>query len=112
MGLFGLASFAAAQRTKEIGIRKVLGATETSLIFLLSKEFTLLVLIANLVAWPLAYLAMRNWLEGFAYRIQLNGHLGFFLLASAMAFVIALLTVSYQAIKASLVNPIDSLRYE
>ena len=112
LGLFGLASFAAEQRTKEIGIRKVLGASETSLIILLSKEFTLLVLIANLAAWPLAYLAMRNWLEGFAYRIQLNNHLGFFLLASAVALVIAWLTVSFQAIKASLVNPIDSLRYE
>ncbi len=112
LGLFGLASFAAEQRTKEIGIRKVLGASETSLIFLLSKEFTLLVLIANLVAWPLAYLAMHNWLEGFAYRIQLNNHLGFFLLASAVALVIAWLTLSFQAIKASLVNPIDSLRYE
>jgi putative ABC transport system permease protein len=112
LGLFGLASFAAEQRTNEIGIRKVLGATETSLIYLLSKEFTLLVLIANLVAWPLAYLAMRNWLEGFAYRIQLNSHLGFFLLASALALVIAWLTVSFQAIKASLINPIESLRYE
>jgi putative ABC transport system permease protein len=112
LGLFGLASFAAEQRTKEIGIRKVLGASETSLIFLLSKEFTLLVLIANLVAWPLAYLAMHNWLEGFAYRIQLNSHLGFFLLASAIALLIAWLTVSFQAVKASLVNPIDSLRYE
>jgi putative ABC transport system permease protein len=112
LGLFGLASFAAEQRTKEIGIRKILGASETSLIILLSKEFTLLVLIANLAAWPLAYLAMRNWLEGFAYRIQLNNHLGFFLLASAVALVIAWLTVSFQAIKASLVNPIDSLRYE
>jgi putative ABC transport system permease protein len=112
LGLFGLASFAAEQRTKEIGIRKILGASETSLIFLLSKEFTLLVLIANLVAWPLAYLVMHNWLEGFAYRIQLNNHLGFFLLASAVALVIAWLTVSFQAIKASLVNPIDSLRYE
>ena len=112
LGLFGLASFAAEQRTKEIGIRKVLGATETSLIYLLSKEFTILVLIANLVAWPLAYLAMHNWLEGFAYRIQLNSHLGFFLLASVIALVIALVTVSFQAIKASLVNPINSLRYE
>lgn len=112
LGLFGLASFAAEQRTKEIGIRKVLGASETSLIFLLSKEFTLLVLIANFVAWPLAYLAMHNWLEGFAYRIQLNSHLGFFFLASAIALLIAWLTVSFQAIKASLVNPINSLRYE
>jgi putative ABC transport system permease protein len=112
LGLFGLASFAAEQRTKEIGIRKVLGASETSLIFLLSKEFTILVLIANFAAWPLAYLAMSNWLEGFAYRIQLNSHLGFFLLASFIALIIALFTVSFQAIKASLINPIDSLRYE
>ena len=112
MGLFGLASFAAEQRTKEIGIRKVLGASETSLIFLLSKEFTILVLIANLTAWPLAYLFMRNWLQGFAYRINLNSHLGLFLLAAVAALLIAWLTVSFHAIKAALVNPIDSLRYE
>ena len=112
MGLFGLASFAAEQRTKEIGIRKVLGASETSLIFLLSKEFTILVLIANLAAWPLAYLFMRNWLQGFAYRINLNSHLGLFLLAAVAALLIAWLTVSFHAIKAALVNPIDSLRYE
>jgi len=112
LGLFGLASFAAAQRTKEIGIRKVLGASETSLVVLLSKEFTVLVLLASFVAWPLAYLVMRNWLRGFAYRIDLNGHLGLFLLAAGAALLIAWLTVGFHAVKAALTNPIESLRYE
>jgi len=112
LGLFGLASFAAAQRTKEIGIRKVLGASETSLVFLLTKEFTILVLLANIVAWPLAYLVMRNWLQGFAYRIDLNSHLGLFLLTAGAALLIAWLTVSFHAVKAALTNPIESLRYE
>jgi putative ABC transport system permease protein len=112
LGLFGLASYAAEQRTKEIGIRKVLGASGGSLIFLLSKEFTLLVLLANIAAWPLAYLAMRNWLQGFAYRIDLNSHLGLFFLAAGAALLIAWLTVSFHAVKAALTNPIESLRYE
>lgn len=112
LGLFGLASFAAEQRTKEIGIRKVLGAQVSGILVLLSKEFTRWVLVANIIAWPLAYLAMHSWLRGFAYRINLNSQIGFFLIAAVGALFIAWLTVSFQAVKASRANPIDSLRYE
>jgi putative ABC transport system permease protein len=110
LGLLGLATYATEQRTKEIGIRKVLGANVPSIVSLLSKEFVKLVVIANLVAWPVAYFAMRRWLENFAYRIELG--FGTFFLAAALALLIALLTVSYNAIKAALANPVDSLRYE
>ncbi len=110
LGLFGLASFSAEQRTKEIGIRKVLGANVAGIVSLLSKEFVKLVIIANLVAWPVAYFAMQRWLENFAYRIELG--FGTFFLAAALALIIALLTVSYHALKAALANPVDSLRYE
>ncbi len=110
LGLLGLATYATEQRTKEIGIRKVLGANVPSIVSLLSKEFVKLVVIANLVAWPVAYFAMRRWLENFAYRIELG--FGTFFLAAALALLIALLTVSYNAIKAALSNPVDSLRYE
>jgi putative ABC transport system permease protein len=112
LGLFGLASFAAEQRTKEIGIRRVLGAPVSGIVVLLSKEFTRWVLVANIIAWPLAYLAMHSWLRGFAYRINLNSQIGFFLIAAVGAFLIAWLTVSFQAIKAAIANPVDSLRYE
>lgn len=110
MGLFGLAAFMAGQRTKEIGIRKALGATVASLISLLSKDFAKLVLIANLIAWPLAWYVMNRWLEDFAYRIEIGWWV--FALAGALALLIALLTVSYQAIKAALANPVEALRYE
>ena len=90
LSLFGLAAFATEQRTKEIGIRKVLGANVPSIVSLLSKEFVKLVVIANLVAWPVAYFAMRRWLENFAYRIELG--FGAFFLAAALALLIALLT--------------------
>ena len=110
LGLFGLTALTVTRRTKEIGIRKVLGASVSGVVYLLSKEFMLLVLAANLLAWPLAYLAMQRWLEDFAYHIDLS--LWIFLLAGLAAFAIALLTVSYQAIKAALANPVDSLRYE
>ncbi len=112
LGLFGLASFAAEQRTKEIGIRKVLGAPVSGIVVLLSKEFTRWVLVANIIAWPLAYLAMHNWLRGFAYRINLNSQFGFFLIAALGALFIAWLTISFQAVKAATANPVDSLRYE
>ncbi|MDH4220233.1 MAG: ABC transporter permease [Candidatus Aminicenantes bacterium] len=112
LGLFGLASFASEQRTKEIGIRKVLGAPVSGIVVLLSKEFTRWVLVANIIAWPLAYLAMHSWLRGFAYRININSQIGFFLAAAAGALIIAWLTVSFQAVKAALANPVDSLRYE
>ncbi|MGH7456306.1 MAG: ABC transporter permease, partial [bacterium] len=110
LGLLGLASFAAARRTKEIGIRKVLGASVANLIGLLSQDFLRLVLIANLIAWPLAYFAMAKWLGNFAYRIDIGWWM--FALAGGVALFIALLTVSTQAIKAALANPVDSLRYE
>ena len=112
LGLFGLASFAAEQRTKEIGIRKVLGAPVSGIVVLLSKEFTGWVLAANIIAWPLAYLAMHSWLRGFAYRININNQIGFFFIAAVGALFIAWLTVSFQAVKAALADPIDSLRYE
>jgi putative ABC transport system permease protein len=110
LGLFGLASFTAVQRTKEIGIRKVLGASVSGIVALLSKEFLKLVLIANLIAWPVAWFAMSKWLENFAYSIDIG--VGTFLLAAALALLIALLTVSYQSIKAALANPVKSLRNE
>lgn len=110
LGLFGLAAFTAEQKTKEIGVRKVLGATVTNVITMLSKEFIILVVIANLIAWPVAYFIMTKWLEEFAYKIDLN--LGVFVLAGLIVLIIALLTVSYQAAKAAIANPVKSLRYE
>jgi putative ABC transport system permease protein len=110
LGLLALASYAAERRTKEIGIRKVLGASVGSIVGLLSREFLLLVATANLIAWPIAYYAMSRWLEEFAYRINIG--LGTFLLAAAFALIITLITVSSQAAKAALANPVDTLRYE
>ncbi|MFA9452476.1 MAG: ABC transporter permease [Candidatus Aminicenantaceae bacterium] len=110
LGLFGLASYLAEQRTKEIGIRKVLGATVTHIVYLLSKDFTKWVIAANLIAWPVAYYAMRQWLQGFAYRIPLPWWV--FGLSALLALAIALLTVSFQSVRAALANPGDSLRYE
>lgn len=110
LGLFGLAAFTAEQRTKEIGVRKVLGASVVGIIALLSKDFLKLVLIAILLAVPIAWFAMNRWLEDFAYRIDLEWWV--FALAGVLAIVIALLTISFQSIKAALVNPIKSLRSE
>ena len=110
LGLFGLASFVAEQRTKEIGIRKVLGASVGSLWGLLSKDFVLLVLIALLIATPLAYYGMNQWLQKYSYRTELSWWI--FASAGAGALVITLLTVSFQAIKAALMNPVRSLRSE
>ena len=110
LGLFGLAAFAAERRTKELGIRKVLGASVSNLIFMLSSEFTKWVLLSNIIAWPLTYFAMRRWLQSFAYRINIE--IWPFILAAAFALVIALFTVSYQAVKAALTNPVETLRYE
>ncbi|MGH7497210.1 MAG: ABC transporter permease [bacterium] len=110
LGLFGLASFSARQRTKEIGVRKVLGASVAGIAALLSKDFIKLVLFANLFVWPVAYYVMNNWLQGFAYRIEISWWM--FALAGGMAMLIALLTVSTQAIKAALANPVEALRYE
>ena len=110
LGLLGLASFAAEQRTKEIGIRKVLGASAPRIGLMIYREFILLLGAAVLVAWPLAYLVMRGWLQDFAYRTSLS--VVIFVLAAAAAALCAFLTVSYQAIKASRANPVKALRYE
>ena len=110
LGLFGLAAFTAEQRVKEIGIRKVMGASETKIVRLLSKEFLRLVFIAFLFASPIAWLAMHNWLQNFTYRIDLSWWI--FVLAGMLALGIALLTVSSQAIKVALRNPVKSLRTE
>lgn len=110
LGLFGLAAFTAEQRTKEIGIRKVLGSSISQIIFLLSQEFVRWVIISNIIAWPIAYYIMNKWLEDFVYRIDIN--LLYFLLAGLVTLIIAILTVSFQSIKAAVANPIKSLRYE
>jgi len=110
LGLFGLASFTTEQRTKEIGIRKVLGASEWNITLLTTKKFMLLVLMANIAAGPLAGYAMKQWLDNFAYRIHIGA--GSFALAAASSFLIALMTVGYQSLKAALSNPVNSLRSE
>ncbi|CAN5290347.1 ABC transporter permease [soil metagenome] len=110
LGLFGLAAFTAEQRTKEIGVRKVLGASVTSIVGLLSKDFLKLVLIAILIASPIAWYAMNQWLADFAYKIDVEWWM--FVLAGLLAIGIALLTVSFQSIRAALMNPVKSLRSE
>jgi putative ABC transport system permease protein len=110
LGLFGLAAFSAEQRTKEIGIRKVLGASVWSVVRLLSVEVLVLVGLANLIAWPAALFAMRGWLQRFAYRAPIRPVV--FMISALLAMAIALLTVSWQSVKAGLANPIDSLRDE
>jgi len=110
LGLFGLAAFTAEQRTKEIGVRKVMGASVTGIVMLLSKEFGKLIVIAFVIATPLSWYLMDNWLSGFHYRITINPIL--FLIAGGAAFSIAWLTMGYQSLKASIANPIKSLRDE
>jgi len=110
LGLFGLATYTAEQRTKEIGIRKVLGASVTGIVSMLSKDFLKLVLIATIIAWPLAWYVMQQWLQNFAYRTSFSWWI--FALAGALAVFIALLTVSFQAIKAAVANPVKALRSE
>jgi putative ABC transport system permease protein len=110
LGLFGLATYTAEQRTKEIGIRKVLGATVTQVTNMLSKEFLRLVCIACVIAFPLAWWAMSKWLQDFAYKIQISWWV--FLVAGVAALAVALLTVSFQSIKAALMNPVKSLKAE
>jgi len=110
LGLFGMASFMAQQRTKEIGIRKVLGASVSRIIFLLTREFAKWVLIANVIAWPVAFYAMRSWLNDYPYRIKIG--VVIFIISGLVALAIALMTVIYQAVKAAVANPADSLKYE
>jgi putative ABC transport system permease protein len=110
LGLLGLAAFMAEQRTKEIGVRKVLGASVANILFLLSKDFTRLIAIATLIAAPIAHLGLQRWLQSFAYHISVGPEI--FVLAGATALLVALLTVGYQAVKAALANPVEALRYE
>ncbi|MBN1352708.1 hypothetical protein JXJ21_25190, partial [candidate division KSB1 bacterium] len=110
LGLFGLTSFMNQQKTKEVGIRKVLGASVPSILVILTKDIAKWVLLANLAAWPIAWFAMHKWLQNFAYRINLT--LWPFLLSGLLALLVALLTVSWQAVKAARANPVEALRYE
>jgi putative ABC transport system permease protein len=110
LGLFGLATFAAQQRTKEIGVRKVLGASVGSIVLLLSRDFLKLVLIAIIIASPLAWFAMNRWLQDFQYRIDIPWWV--FVVAGVLAILIAFITISFQSIKAALMNPVKSLRAE
>ena len=110
LGLLGLASFTAESRTKEIGIRKVLGASVTGIVIMLSKQFTKWVLLANVIAWPVAYYIMSRWLKNFAYRADIN--ILIFIISGLIVLAIALLTVSFQSIRAATTNPAKSLRYE
>ena len=110
LGFLALSSFMAAQRTKEIGIRKVMGASILNITFGLSRNFLALVIIANIIAWPLAYYFMNKWLQNFAYRTDLSWWM--FVLSGGIALLIASLMVSWQAIRAATANPIEALRYE
>ncbi len=110
LGIFGLASFTTEQKTKEIGIRKVLGASVSTIIQLINKEFLKLVVLSNLVAWPIAWYFMKNWLNNFVYRIDLS--IWPFIVSGIIAIIIAIISVSYQALKASNTNPVVALRYE
>jgi len=110
LGLFGLASFMAEKRTKEIGVRKVLGASVSGIAILLAKEFTKWVVVANALAWPIAYLAMKQLLAVYAYRTEIG--IGIFLISGGLALVMALMTVGYKSVRAALTNPVDCLRYE
>jgi putative ABC transport system permease protein len=110
LGLFGLVTFTAEQRTKEIGIRKVLGASVSSVVVLLSKNFLKLILIAIVIATPIAYYLMDKWLQDFAYRTNIEWWI--FVASGIIISVIALLTISYQAIKSALMNPVESLKTE
>ena len=110
LGLFGLATYTAEQKTKEIGVRKILGASVSSIYLLLSQEFLKWVALANIIAWPVAYYAMHRWLQNFAFRITIGWEI--FLISGGVALAISVMTVSFQSIKATTANPVDSLRYE
>ena len=110
LGLYGLVAFAAGQRVKEVGIRKVLGASLTDIVFLFSREFVLLILLAFCIAGPVAYFVMQKWLESFAYRINMGA--GIFGIAILVSLMIAASTIAYQAIKAAIANPVGALKSE
>ncbi len=110
LGLFGLASYTTEQKTKEIGIRKVMGASIPGIVTLTAREFVKWIAAANLVAWPLAYYVMHKWLQEFAYRMSIGPAI--FLLSAGLSLLVALMTVAYHSLKAAVANPIDSLRYE
>lgn len=110
LGLLGLASLSAQQRTKEIGIRKVLGATVTDITMILSKEFLLWVIVSNVIAWPISFYVMNKWLQSFAYHVDVSWWV--FVLSGMLALLIAFITVGWQAVRAATANPVESLRYE
>ena len=110
LGLVGMSAFAAEQRTKEIGIRKVLGASMPNIVGMLSRELIIITVVANVIAWPLSYVLMHRWLQDFPFRIEIG--VLTFLLSAALIFLIGLVTTSFQSIKASLANPVDALRFE
>jgi ABC-type antimicrobial peptide transport system permease subunit len=110
LGLFGLATFSTQRRTKEIGVRKVLGAGEAGIVALLAKEFLQLVAISLLIAFPVAWYAMNQWLQGFVYKVNISGWV--FVMAGLTALLVAFVTVSYQTIRAAMANPVRSLRSE
>jgi putative ABC transport system permease protein len=110
LGLFGLAAYTGEQRIKEIGVRKVLGASVTNIVFLISKDFIKLVIISGIIAVPISYFAMNSWLQDFAYRVKIGPVI--FILAISLAFLIAFITISSQALKAATSNPVKAIKYE
>ena len=110
LGIFGLASFMAEQKTKEIGIRKVLGASVPAIVRMFSAEFTKLVIVGNILGWPIAYFAMKKWLGNFAYHIEISWWM--FAIAAVLSVMVVVLTISYQSYRAAIKNPAKSLRYE
>jgi len=110
LGLFALSTYMAEQRTKEIGVRKVFGANTSGIIVLISREFIKWVIIANIIAWPLAWYAMKNWLDGYVYHTRIS--VDIFILTLVISLLIALITVTYQSIYTALKNPVDAIKYE
>ena len=110
LGLFGMSAYAAEQRTKEIGVRKVLGSSSSQIVYLLSREVMVHLAAAAVISWPVIYFLMNRWLRNFPYRADLS--LWTFVVAFLLVFIIGLATVAFQSVKASLANPVDSLRYE